>query len=180
MAFNRTLLTPPPGLTLSSLSWQASHEAAKALGHTAYERAVFEAQKQLDDICHGHFGSGGSRRVYDGGDVVYKIGELASQIVELEAYTCPHTYNNLPVAPCRIFWTDKFAPVLIMQAVRPLRQCDELPLWATQVDCCQVGIDDDDNWLIFDAGCKLEDEKFDRQDIFYHELPRKYRAQAAA
>jgi hypothetical protein len=131
----------------------------------AYQQAVGAAWEDLTRLYTRftapgtpQYDMGGTRSVFDGGEAVYKIGDLECQLTELAAFEYPESYDYLPVAPCRIVWHSAGAPILVMQTVLPAVPGDELPEWASRVDSAQVGWTAGGQCVIFDAGFDLAPE----------------------
>lgn len=122
-------------------------------------------------ILYPLLGSGYSRHVFDGGHVVYKVGLHAIQMHELRSYEQPSTYDDVPVAPCRIVWHESGIAILIMETVRPAARDEDLPEWASRVDDHQVGWRASGECVVFDAGERLATKPIPRAFVQRHTLP---------
>lgn len=143
-----------------------------------YAEAHDAAMDVMTAVYGEQLAGGNERGVWDGGVVVYKIGGLLDQLNEIMAFEDPSTVDGLPVARCRMVYHESGCPILIMETVRPARYGDDIPDWARRIDCHQVGLNTEGNWVIFDAGSLLlaadnehEVDEDEREGWIDHPLP---------
>lgn len=150
---------PDPAVPLGpAREWSEADQDAQGAYSLACNAAAADLVKHYDEFVNRHGSVGSTRCVFDGGDVVYKVGCLQSQRTELAAFEQPSTVDGLPVARCRMVHHAGGAPIIIMETVRPARANDDIPDWAHRVDAKQVGLEARGEWVIFDAGFGLSDE----------------------
>lgn len=149
----------------------------------AYQDAVEQLQ-----ALYPQFPGGSTRRVFDAGAVVYKVGDAETNECEAEHYASGD--SHVPIAPCRIVYTHMGVSILIMQTVNPLRDYDQLPEWAHLIDSKQVGFTPYGEVVAFDIGSgpgmradSQENLEADRPDIERfmqdeHATPRRFYASA--
>lgn len=148
-----TALTEP-NVTLGCVrEWDTINTA---LEEYEYDSACEAAENALRRV-YSKFNEGSTRSVFDGGAVVYKVGLIGEQYIELAAFEDPSTVDHLPMARCRMVFHEAGAPILIMETVRPAKPGEDIPDWAVRVDSHQVGLNADGEWVIFDAGWGVAD-----------------------
>lgn len=168
------LLPAPIGITLrpDAVKWTLAMVSE-------FTEAYLAAMRDFEKVYGSELGSGAERCVYDGGDVVYKVGWPEAQLNEVAAFEDPRTYGGLPVAPCRIVWHESGLPIVIMLTVRPATPDDEdLPDWSTRIDHNQVGWRDG-QWYVYDAGSAVGDLGENREHWLDSPLPRIFQDIAA-
>jgi hypothetical protein len=144
------IIAMPPGGLPDPAVPLTDQPAQLTVGTRAADWAWSCAERDLA-ARYPKLGEGAFRTVYDGGDVVYKLGMPDAHDRELAAYEDPSTYAHLPVAPCRVVHHVSGLPILIMECVRPLQPHERPPSWADQVDGRQVGQLASGQWAVFDA-----------------------------
>lgn len=176
------ILPAPRGIELIELD--DPYRLARAAQHYGeYWDGVTRVREQLQAQYGDPFSRGSSRTVFDGGDVVYKVGALNATMNEVRAYDDPTTYDSLPVAQCRLAWAPLetryhmlCVPILIMETVLPATEDDDVPAWAYRIDHTQVGRNRSGRWVVFDAGARPERYQPSAGLYLTHETPRAFAA----
>lgn len=144
------------GLDVPGITGLTTHRPACEPSYTDH-RTFYRATHADRRFCE--IGGGGSRDVFTvpGANSVFKIPlntARDSKINQLEAtYYQQGCFYGHPVVPCLLFWTPTGIPVVVMEKVTIVREHEDAPHWAKNIDCEQVAYSPLlGRWACYDAG----------------------------